>query len=93
VPSDFVRSEYIIFDNEFDRNFLSYLDSVFEQADYYELLADQLEKNPVLALDYLKRAYLIKGDDSLKEKAIQVVQSAGLEERAANSIEMQAASF
>ena len=67
--------------------------SVSEQAEYYELLADQLEKNPVLALDYLKRAYLIKGDNTLKDKATRIVESAGLEERAANSVELLAASF
>jgi hypothetical protein len=93
IPSDFVRTEYIKFDGDFDSNFDAYIQSIFEQADYYELLADQLEKNPVLALDYLKRAYLIKGDSSLKDKATRVVEGAGLEERAANSVELQAASF
>lgn len=93
VPSDFVRSEYIQFDDAFEQKFTTYIHSVFEQAEYYELLADQLEKNPVLALDYLKRAYLIKGDNTLKDKATKIVESAGLEERAANSVELLAASF
>ena len=93
VPSDFVRSEYIQFDDEFEGKFTTYLHSVFEQAEYYELLADHLEKNPVLALDYLKKAYLIKGDNTLKDKAIRIVEGAGLEERAANSVELLAAAF
>lgn len=93
VPSDFVRSEYIQFNDDFENNFDEYLKSVFEQAEYYELLADQLEKNPVLALDYLKRAFLIKGDDALKAKATKIVESSGLDERAANSVELLAASF
>ena len=93
VPSDLIRTEYIEFDSDFDGKFGVYFKSIFEQADYYELLADQLEKNPILALDYLKRAYLITGDDTLKDKASNVVKSAGLEERAANSVELQAASF
>ena len=93
IPSDLVRTEYIEFDDNFDEKFNAYFDSIFEQASYYEVVADQLEKNPILALDYLKRAYLIKGDDALKDKASNVVESAGLEERATNSVELQAASF
>ena len=93
MPSDFVRSEYVRFDANFEQNFGAYLDSVFEQADYYELLADQLEKNPVLALDYLRRAYLIKGDAALKGKATRIVEDSGLHARAANSVELMAAAF
>jgi len=93
MPSDFVRSEYIEFDDDFGDKFDAFLSSVFEQADYYELLADQLEKNPVLALDYLKRAYLITGEDTLINKAESIVEGAGLEERAANSVELLAATF
>ena len=93
MPSDFVRSEYVRFDANFEQNFGAYLDSVFEQADYYEHLADQLEKNPVLALDYLRRAYLIKGDAALKGKATRIVEDSGLHARAANSVELMAAAF
>lgn len=93
VPSDFVRSEYIRFDDDFETNFDSYLKSIFEQAEYYELLAEQLERNPVLALDYLKRAFLINGYDSLKGKAKTISESAGFDERAANSVELLAGSF
>lgn len=93
IPSDFVRTEYIPFDESFRAKFNGYLETVHEAADYYELLADQLERNPVLALDYLKRAFLIKGDNRLKEKADTVVKGAGLSERAANSVELIAATF
>ena len=93
IPSDFVRTEYINFDNQFSENFESYLTEIHEQADFYETLADQLEKNPILALDYLKRAFLISGENRLKEKANEIVIGAGLEERAANSVERIVASF
>lgn len=93
IPSDFIRTEYIPFGDNFSNKFGAYLTSIHEQADYYELMADQLEKNPILALDYLKRAYLIKGDDRLKDKATIIVDDAGLEERAANSVELIAAAF
>jgi hypothetical protein len=93
MPSDFVRSEYIEYDENFKERFEAFLSSILEQADYYELLADQLEKNPILAIDYLRRAYLIKGDKALINKATRIVDGAGLEERAANSLELLAASF
>lgn len=93
IPSDLVRSEYVTFDDDFLNNFSSFLEDIHEQAGYYETLADQLERNPILALDYLKRAYLIRGDERLREKAENIRESAGLEERAANSVELIAAAF
>jgi hypothetical protein len=68
-PSDLVRDEYIEFNKKFKSNFLKFLDHVDEQAKYYEIMAEQLENNPSLAFDYLKRAYLITGDNKLKRKA------------------------
>ena len=92
-PSDLNRTEYVTFDDDFTKNFTAYLKSIHEQAENYELVADQLEKNPILALDYLKRAFLINGDIRLRDKASDIVASAKLEDRAANSVEMVAASF
>ena len=93
VPSDFVRTEYIEFDNEFDAKFADYLKSLQEQAAHYELMADLLDRDPVLALDYLKRAFLISGDEGLRAKARAVREQAGLDERAKNSVELLAAAF
>lgn len=93
IPSDFVRTEYIEFDDEFKDSFAQYLGSLDEQADHYEVVADQLEKNPVLAIDYLKRAFLISGNKDLRKKAKKLVQEAGLESRAKNSVEVLAAAF
>lgn len=93
IPSDFVRTEYIAFDEMFSVNFSKYLESIIEQADHYETVADQLDRNPVLAIDYLKRAFLITGDERLRTKAQAVVAEAGLEQRAANSVELLAVAF
>ena len=93
IPSDFVRTEHIEFDNRFDAKFTRYLESLWEQADHYEEMADYLERNPVLVLDYLKRAFLISGDERLRAKAQVVKDEAGLDERARNSVELLAASF
>ena len=93
VPSDFIRSEYIVFDENFDANFANYFKSTIEQAEHYETVADQLDRNPILAIDYLKRAFLITGDKRLRAKAKAVVAKAGLEQRATNSVELLTATF
>ena len=93
VPSDLIRSEYVTFDRNFSLKFAAYLESIHEQAGYYELVADQLDRNPILALDYLKRAFLINGNNDLKLKADSIKATAGLEERAANSVELIAGTF
>lgn len=93
VPSDFVRTEYLQFNDSFDNKFSKYLDELDEQAEHYEIMADQLEKNPVLSLDYLKRAFLISGNERLRDKANQLLHETGLRERAKNSVEQLAASF
>ena len=93
VPSDFVRTEYVEFDGDFDANFAAYLNALQEQAEHYEMIADQLERNPVLAIDYLKRAFLITGDEGLRRKARELLEHAGLDGRAKNSVEQLAAAF
>ena len=93
VPSDLVRTEYVAFDGDFDMGFRKYLNSLPERADHYELVADQLERNPVLALDYLKRAFLITGDDRFRASARALIGREGLDARAKNSVERLAAAF
>jgi hypothetical protein len=93
VPSDFVRTEYVEFDERFDANFAAYLNTLRDQAEHYEQIADQLERNPILAIDYLKRAFLITGDDGLRGSAQALLDDAGLDDRAKNSVEQLAAAF
>ena len=70
-----------------------YLNPLQEQAEHYEMIPDQLERNPVLAIDYLKRAFLITGDEGLRRKARELLEHAGLDGRAKNSVEQLAAAF
>ena len=93
IPSDFVRTEYIEFNASFSTGFGKFLDSVFEAAEHYETVADQLDRNPLLALDYLRRAYLITGDRRLRRVAQRVLKEARVTHRAQNSVEALAASF
>lgn len=93
TPSDFVRTEYIEFNARFSKNFAAYLESLVEQADHYETVADQLDRDPILAMDYLKRAFLITGDEHLRNKAQRLLKQPGLNSRAKNSVELLAAAF
>ena len=93
LPSDLVRTGHIPLDGQFGRRFGEFLKSLRERCDYYMLLADQLERNPLLAIDYLRRAYLLNGDKTLRKKANTVFATAGLTERAADSVERLLSQF
>jgi hypothetical protein len=93
LPSDLVRTEYIPFDAEFGRRLGGFIQSLGELADYYLVLANQLEKNPLLAIDYLRRAYLLSGDAALKARVKLVYAEAGLANRAPDSVERLLAEF
>ncbi len=61
--------------------------------DFLLKIADQLERNPVLAIDYLRRAFLISGNEGLRGKARALLDQAGVDDRAKNSVEQLAAAF
>ncbi len=93
IPSDFVRTEYVNYDDHFDRRIHSFIDTFFKLAEHYENIADQVERNPLLAIDYLRRAYLISGKEDLRSKVQTIMEAAALEGRAKNSVEMLLANF
>lgn len=69
VPSDFVRTEYIEYDRSFKKKIIKFLDGLKEQYEYYANTSILLEGNPLLSIDYLRRAFLISGDDKYKIEA------------------------
>jgi methylmalonyl-CoA mutase cobalamin-binding subunit len=87
LPSDLVRTEYIELDRAFAVKFAAFMASLDERADYYLTLADQLEKNPLLAIDYLRRSYLLSGDKALERRARNIFAESGFAERARDSVE------
>jgi methylmalonyl-CoA mutase cobalamin-binding subunit len=87
LPSDLIRTEYISFDRTFASEFTAFLSSLRGRADYYLTLADQLEKNPLLAIDYLRRSFLLSGDKALRKRAMTIFKNAGLDGRAKDSVE------
>ncbi|WP_139793893.1 hypothetical protein [Reichenbachiella faecimaris] len=75
IPSDFIRTEYIKYDNSFGEKLESFLKQIFDQAEYYGVMADSLIAKPLLSIDYLRRAYLITQDDGYKNRAFEIINS------------------
>jgi hypothetical protein len=93
IPSDFVRTEYVKYDKDFKDKMQGFVKNFMALAEYYETAADQLQNNPLLSIDYLRRAYLISANDDLRTKVQQIVASMALDGRAKNSVEMLLANF
>lgn len=93
IPSDFVRTEYINFDVSFEQKLTAFFQSLEKRAEYYVTFANQVERNPLLAIDYLRRAFILTNNARLKTRAREVHNEAGLEGRAKNSVEMHLMSF
>ncbi len=89
VPSDFIRTEYIEYDRSFKVKITKYLNAYFQQAKYYESVALELGKDPILAIDYLRRAFLISGDGKYKKtmRSIFKKNKTSLDPKTAGKIE------
>ena len=78
IPSDLKRTEYIVAENRYSRRIDSFLKNLMDRSEYYETVANQLEAgDPVQAIDYLRRAYLITGEERLKREAERIFNSRG----------------
>lgn len=93
LPSDLVRTEYIDIGPHFTRNLRDFVNSLKQRAGYYQTLADLLDANPLLAIDYLRRAYLLTGRVALRQRATQIFAKSGLDGRALNSVERLMVTF
>ena len=69
VPSDFIRTEYIEYGSDFESKINKYFDSISELQQHFDFMAKQLKKDPFIAIDYMRRAYLITGDEVYRKKA------------------------
>lgn len=93
MPSDFVRTEYIVVDQDFKRHLSNFIDELDERASYYATCAEMLERDPLLSIDYYRRAFLLSGKNIYCERTAELMVSADLRDRAANSVEMRLAAF
>jgi len=75
IPSDFIRTEYIEYNNKFKERINEYLNTYFQLAEHYELLGCELIKNPIISIDYLKRSYLMTGENNTKNKINKIISS------------------
>lgn len=66
VPSDFVRTEYITYNSHFKSQLSKFITSFLKLSNHYTFMAKQLRSDPFLEIDYLKRAYLISGNNDIK---------------------------
>ncbi len=87
VPSDFVRTEYLEFGDDFEEGLKKFFDCVFSLQEHFDLMADQLRNDPLLAIDYLRRAFLITGEESYRAKARQLHEELRGVVRSANCVE------
>ena len=73
VPSDFVRTEYVNFDEGFKPKIRKFIKRCKEQADFFLVTAQNLKVNPPLAFDYYRRAYLMSGERQAQQEATQIL--------------------
>jgi len=79
VPSDFVRTEYIEYeDGRLRKNKLTiklkqFLNSHYELSKYFFRLGENLHKDNTAALDYFMRSYLIKPKESIRKKIRELI--------------------
>jgi len=87
IPSDFVRTEYIESNNQFAKGFGRFLDSILKQEDQFETMAAVLKNNPLLSIDYLRRAHAISGDEKYVNQALENLNGEGFKDRFRSSME------
>jgi hypothetical protein len=93
VPSDFVRTDHVTYSADFKQRIRTFLGALDERAGFYAAMADQVERNPLLSIDFLKRAYLLTANAAHRKRAHEHFASAGLKRRANNSVETLLVNF
>jgi len=87
VPADFVRTEYLTFNDDFEARLNKYFTFIASLGEHFDMMAEQLQNDPLLAIDYLRRAFLITGDVSYREKAQLLYSKSRRRRRATNCVE------
>jgi hypothetical protein len=86
VPSDFVRTEYVEYNRSFGKKISTFLHGLEEQAKYYATAGELLEENPLLSIDYLRRAYLITGDQKYKKAAQELDKDVSFDKQTSSTL-------
>ncbi len=97
IPSDLVRTEYVVYDtrfgDKFDERIRAFLRRCLSSAEFLATVAEQMERNPLLAIDYYRRAFLLTGDEEYCLRTDELLKSGEIGRRAKNSVEYLAAAF
>lgn len=93
IPSDFIRTEYYEINPSLEAQLAKFCESLTALSEYYLHMAEILEKNPILKIDYLRRAYGISGATDLRRQAQETFETSDLGNRALNSVESLLVSF
>ena len=86
IPSDLMRTEYLNL-NTLEGDLRQYMESLLKSAEFYKMLSQTTENNPLLSLDYMKRAYSLTGDEDILKDIKSVFLESDFSKRAKNSIE------
>jgi hypothetical protein len=87
LPSDFARTQYVEAGRGFEKRFKSSVDSLEERKDYYLKVGAGVEHDPLLAIDYLRRASLLGGKRDLNLRARKLLKASGVGSRGKSSVE------
>ncbi|MGH7584491.1 MAG: hypothetical protein ACREL5_14825 [Gemmatimonadales bacterium] len=87
LPSDLTRTEHISTGRGFDRRFAGFITSLERRATYYHRMARNLDRNPLLTIDLLRRASMLNGDAALNRVARKVWFTLGTTHRAKGAVE------
>ena len=60
IPSDFMRTEYVNYNSHFNSSFKKFQSNLNDRESHYWLMGEIMQADPVLAIDYIKRAYLLR---------------------------------
>jgi hypothetical protein len=72
IPSDFKRTEYLNYDTAFKSRFKQFGENLLKREEHYWLMSEILEADPVLSIDYIKRAYLLNPKIRYKKEAEKI---------------------
>jgi len=72
IPSDFKRTEYLNYNANFSVSFKKFCNNLKEREDHYWLMSELMGADPVLSIDYIKRAYLINPLKKYKKEAEKI---------------------
>ncbi len=75
IPSDFKRTEYVSYDSKFTSKFKKFAKNLKEREDHYWLMGELMEADPVLSIDYIKRAYLLNPLKKYKKEAVKIFKN------------------